>query len=152
MKKLFREFREFITRGNVLDMAVGVIIATAFGKITTSLINDILMPFIGWLIGDVDFTAMKVVLVKGTGEVLEDGTIAGEVAIRYGALISAIINFLLVALVVFLIVKAFNAAHHRMEALRKKQAEEAPAPAEPSKEEALLTQIRDLLQEQNARP
>ena len=107
MKKFIEEFKTFIAKGNVLDMAVGVIIATAFGKITTSLVNDVFMPFIGWIIGDVDLTEMNIVL---SPEVLNE---AGEVAtpavvMAIGTFISTIIDFILIAFVVFLIVKTFN--------------------------------------------
>lgn len=149
---IIKEFKEFISKGNVFDMAVGVIIAGAFGKITTSLIDDVLMPFIGWLIGDVDFTKLKLILVKGVETIAEDGTttVTGEVAIRYGTLISVIINFLLIALVVFLLVKGINTVKRKAEERKKKEEEEKPAaPAEPSKEEKLLTEIRDLLKQKN---
>ena len=146
MKKLFAEFKAFIMRGNVLDMAVGVIIATAFGKITSSLVNDLLMPFLGWLFGAQDLSALNVTLspaeVDAAGEVTKEAIVLG-----FGDLISAVINFILVALVVFSVVKAFNKAREAAENLKKKE-EEAPAeetPPEPSAEEKLLTEIRDLL-------
>ena len=145
MKKMFKEFKDFIMRGNVLDMAVGVIIAGAFGKITTSLVNDILMPFISWIFGTRDMTALNVIVRP---EVLDE---AGEVVqtaitIGFGTLVATIIDFLLIALVVFVIVKAMNTAKAKAEA-KKKAAEEAapPAPPAPSNEEVLLTEIRDLL-------
>ena len=146
MKKLFGEFKEFIQRGNVLDMAVGVIIATAFGAITSTLVNKVFMPFITWIFGAQDMSALNVTLspaeVDAAGEVTKEALVLG-----FGDLVSAIINFILVALVVFAIVKAFNKAREAAEKL-KKQEEEAPAeeaPAEPSAEEKLLTEIRDLL-------
>ena len=122
MKKIIHEFKEFIARGNVVDMAIGVIIAGAFGKITTSLVNDVFMPFISWIFGTRDMTALNLVVREAT---------------------DTIIDFLLIALVVFAIVKAMNTAKKKME----KPAEPAPAPAppEPSAEEKLLTEIRDLL-------
>ena len=148
MKKLFGEFKEFIQRGNVLDMAVGVIIATAFGAITTTLVNKVFMPFITWLFGAQDMSALNVTLspaeVDAAGEVTKEAIVLG-----FGDLVSAIINFILVALVVFAIVKAFNKAREAAEKLKKKE-EEAPEeekPAEPSNEEKLLTEIRDLLKE-----
>ena len=143
MKKLFAEFKEFITRGNVLDMAIGVIIATAFGKITTSLVNDVFMPFIGWLIGDFDLAKLNITLSPA---VMEGEEVVKEaVVIGIGTFITAIIDFILVALVVFAIVKAFNAAKKRLEK-KEEPAPEEPAPEpEPSKEELLLTEIRDLL-------
>ena len=149
MKKFFGEFKEFITKGNVLDMAVGVIVATAFGKITTSLVNDVFMPFIGYIFGGVDLSKLNITLAEA---VLDD---AGEVAtpavvMGIGTFISAIIDFILVALIVFIIVKAFNkarAAAESKKAAEEAAAEEAPAEPEPSKEEVLLAEIRDLLRE-----
>lgn len=142
MKKIAKEFRDFIMRGNVLDMAIGVIIATAFGKITTSLVNDVFMPFIGWIIGDVDLAQLNIIL---TPEVLNE---LGEVqtpavVMGIGTFISTIIDFILIALIVFAIVKTINK-------LNRKKEEPAPEPEpepepEPTKEELLLTEIRDLL-------
>ena len=148
MKKLIAEFKEFIQRGNVLDMAIGVIIATAFGKITTSLVNDVFMPFISWIVGSRDMTALNVVVrpavLDEAGEVVKEGITLG-----FGTFLGTIIDFILVALVVFAIVKAFNKAHEMSEARRKKEEEEAAAeePAAPTTEE-LLAEIRDLLKEQ----
>jgi len=140
-KGIFAEFKEFISKGNVLDMAVGVIVAGAFGKITTSLVNDILMPFISWLFGAQDMTALNLVLrepeLNEAGEVVTEGITLG-----FGTLIGTVIDFLLVALVVFLIVKAFNTAKKKLE---KKKAEEPAKPAEPSEEILLLREIRDNL-------
>jgi len=149
-KGFFGEFKEFISRGNVLDMAVGVIIATAFGKITTALVNNVLMPFIGYIFGGSDATAALNITLKAaevdtaTGEVIKEATVLG-----FGTFLSAIIDFIIVAFVVFCIVKAFNKAHEAAEK-RKKAAEEAApeAPPEPSAEEKLLTEIRDLLKKQ----
>ena len=137
MKKVFKEFREFISRGNVMDMAIGVIIATAFGKITTSLVNDLLMPFISWIVGTRDMTALNVVVREAT-----DTTEA--ITIGFGTFVSTVIDFLLIAAVVFAIVKAMNAAKDKLE---QQEAEAPAAPPEPSKEEVLLTEIRDLLAE-----
>ena len=136
MKKIIHEFKEFIARGNVLDMAIGVIIAGAFGKITTSLVNDVFMPFISWIFGTRDMTALNLVVREAT-ETQE------AIVIGFGSFVATIIDFLLIALVVFVIVKAMNSAKKKME----KPAEPAPAPAppEPSAEEKLLTEIRDLL-------
>ena len=143
MKKIINEFKAFIARGNVMDMAVGVIVATAFGKITTSLVNDVFMPFISWIFGTRDMSALNLVVRP---EVLDE---AGEVVqtaitIGFGTFVATIIDFLLVAMVVFMVVKAMNTAKAKME---KKQEEEAvpPAPPAPSAEEVLLTEIRDLL-------
>ena len=147
MKKFFAEFKEFISRGNVLDMAIGVIIATAFGKITTSLVNDVFMPFIGWIFGGVDLTERlnvtltPAVVDAATGEVVTEATVLG-----FGTFLGTILDFILVALIVFCIVKAFNKAHEMAE--KRKAAEEdaeEEAEPEPSAEEVLLTEIRDLL-------
>ena len=139
-----QEFKAFALKGNVMDMAVGVIIGGAFGKIVTSLVNDVIMPPIGLVVGGVDFTDLKVVLKP---EVLNE---AGEVAAaavtwNYGAFIQQVVDFAILAFCVFLMVKVMNS-------MMKKKQEEAPAPApapepEPSKEEVLLTEIRDLLKE-----
>ena len=129
--KLFDEFKAFVMRGNVVDLAVGVIIGGAFGKIVTSLVNDIFMPIIGMILGNVDLTSLEIKL----GEPVEG---AEQAAIRYGAFIQEIVNFLIIALCIFMIIKVINK-------LQKKK-EEAPAPApEPTKEEVLLTEIRDAL-------
>ena len=131
MKKLLEEFKAFVMRGNVLDLAVGVIIGGAFGKIVTSLVNDIFMPIIGMIVGNVDFSSLEIKL----GESVEG---AEQAAIRYGMFIQEIVNFLIIALCIFMVIKVVNK-------LQKKN-EEAPAPApEPTKEEVLLTEIRDAL-------
>ncbi len=132
------EFKTFIARGNVMDMAVGVIIGGAFGKISTSLVNDIIMPAVSMLTGGVDFSNWKIVLkaaVAGADGVIDPAT---EVAIRYGAFLATILDFLIIAFAVFCLIKAINAMH------RKKE-EAPPPPPEPSNEEKLLTEIRDLL-------
>ncbi|MBR6425317.1 MAG: large-conductance mechanosensitive channel protein MscL [Oscillospiraceae bacterium] len=147
-KGFFGEFKEFIMRGNVLDMAVGVIIATAFGKITTSLVNDVFMPFISWIFGARDMTALNVVVraaqTDEAGEVVKEAITLG-----FGTFVSTIIDFILVALVVFLVVKSINKARAIAEAKKAKEEveEEAPAEPEPSAEEKLLTEIRDLLKD-----
>ena len=142
-KSFMGEFKTFIARGNVMDMAVGVIIGGAFGKISTSLVNDVIMPLISVLTGGVDFSNWKIVLkaaVAGADGVIDPAT---EVAIKYGSFLATIIDFLLIALVVFLFVKAVNTARSKLE---KPAEEEAPAaPPEPSNEEKLLAEIRDLL-------
>ena len=144
MKKILKEFKDFIARGNVLDMAIGVIIAGAFGKITTSLVNDILMPFISWIFGTRDMTALNVVVREA---VMDGETVVQEaITIGFGTLVATVIDFLLVALVVFAIVKAMNAAKAKADAMKKKEEAAAPpAPPAPSAEEVLLTEIRDLL-------
>ena len=141
MKKLIAEFKEFIMRGNVVDMAVGVIIATSFGKITTSLINDVIMPFIGWVSGSRDMTALNI-LVRP--EILDEAGNVTQAAITigFGTFVATVVDFLLVALVVFCIVKASNKAKAIAEDLKKKE-EEEPAPEEPAgpTTEELLAEI-----------
>ena len=138
------EFKKFIARGNVMDMAVGVIIGGAFGKISTSLVNDIIMPAVSMLTGGVDFSNWKIVLkqaVAGADGVIDAST---EVAIRYGSFLATIIDFLIIAFAVFCLIKFLNSLHRK-----KEEAPAAPpAPPEPSAEEKLLTEIRDLLKEQ----
>lgn len=146
-----KEFKAFALKGNVMDMAVGVIIGGAFGKIVTSLVNDILMPPIGMLLGGVDFKDLKVNLaaIKDVAaSVVNEGVAPSEpVYWNYGAFIQQCFDFIILALCVFLLVKLMN----KLTSLRKKEEEkkaEAPAPAPaPSKEEVLLTEIRDLLKE-----
>lgn len=147
MKKLVKEFREFIARGNVIDMAIGVIIATAFGKITTSLVNDVFMPFIGWLFGTRDMTALNI-LVRP--EVLDEtgAVVQQAITIGFGNLVATVIDFILIAFVVFMVVKGINAAKAISEKKKEEEAVEAAPPA-PSAEEVLLTEIRDLLKEKN---
>ncbi len=132
MKKFTKEFREFISRGNVMDLAVGVIIGGAFSAIVTSLTGDIIMPIIGAIIGGLNFTALSFNI--------------GDAAIMYGNFIQAIFNFLIIALVIFCMIKAINGMREKMEKLAKKEEEEAApaAPAGPTTEE-LLSEIRDLL-------
>ena len=137
------EFRQFIARGNVLDMAVGVIIGGAFGKISTSLVNDVLMPAISMLTGGIDFTDWKLVLKEA---VVENGEeIAAAVSINYGAFLSTVLDFLIIAFAVFCLVKGVGRLQRRRE-----EAAPPPAPPEPSAEEKLLTEIRDLLRQQSA--
>ena len=143
MKKFLNEFKEFAMRGNVLDMAVGVVIGTAFGKITTSLVNDVFMPLIGLIIGGIDLGQLNIVLKPET--VNAAGETVAAVTLGIGTFLSTIIDFILVAFVIFLMVKAINQFHK----LGKKK-EEEPAPAEEPKptSEELLTEIRDLLKQQ----
>jgi len=130
-----KEFKKFISRGNVIDMAVGLIMATYFGAIVKSLVNDIIMPPVGLLLGGVDFSALKIVIKEAQGD-------AAEVAVNYGAFINTIITFLIVSFAIFMVVKMYNKIQDRLAANEK----EAPAtPPAPSKEEVLLTEIRDLL-------
>ena len=138
----FKEFKEFALKGNVMDMAVGVIIGGAFGKIVTSFVNDILMPPIGVMLGNTDFTSMKVVL-KPAVEATDTTPAIEAVTWNYGNFIQQCVDFAILALCIFMMIKMMNR-------LSKKN-EEAPAPApapEPTAEEKLLTEIRDLLKEQ----
>ena len=152
MKKFFEEFKAFAMRGNVVDLAVGMIIGSAFGKITTSLVNDVIMPAVSMLMGGVDFTQWKIVLKEAV--LNAEGAIdpATEVAIRYGNLIAVIVDFIILAFAIFCMVKAINTMREKAEALKKKEEEavveeEAPAEPEPTAEEKLLMEIRDLLKE-----
>lgn len=128
MKKFLREFKEFAMRGNVMDLAVGVIVGGAFSSITTSLINDILMPIIGIFVSEASFADLTVTV--------------GSAVVAYGNFIQAVINFLIMAFVVFCMVKGINRLS------RKKEEAPPPPPPAPSQEEKLLTEIRDLLREQ----
>ena len=140
MSKFITEFKEFAVKGNAVDMAVGVIIGGAFGKIVSSIVNDIIMPPIGWIIGGVNFTDLKFRLptVRVGEEEMKAATI------NYGNFLQTCIDFFIIAFCVFLLVKCINTL------ARKKKEEPAapPAPPAPSKEEVLLTEIRDLLKEQ----
>lgn len=133
---VLKEFKEFAVKGNVVDMAVGIIIGAAFGKIVTSFVNDVIMPPIGMLIGGVNFSNLAITLKEAAGE-------APAVVIGYGKFLQTALDFAIIAFAVFTMVKAINNL--------KKKEEEAPAPApappEPSSEEKLLTEIRDLLKE-----
>ena len=144
MKKFLSEFKEFALRGNVLDMAIGVVIGGAFGKITTSLVNDVIMPLVGMLIGGIDLGQLDIVLKPAVMN--GDEVVTAAVTLGIGTFLTTIIDFILVAFVIFLMVKAINQFHK----LTKKKEEEAPAPEEPEAptSEDLLTEIRDLLKEQ----
>ena len=140
MKKFIAEFKEFAMKGNVVDMAIGVVIGAAFGKITTSLVNDVIMPLISRITGGVDFSAWKWVLKAA--EVDETGAeTAAEIAVNYGSFIAVVLDFLIIALVLFMVVKAIN----KLRSIGKKE-EPAEEEAAPTAEE-LLTEIRDLLKE-----
>lgn len=128
---MLKEFKAFALKGNVVDLAVGVIIGGAFNKIVTSLVNDVVMPVIGVLIGGVNFTELKLVITPAVGD-------TAEVAILYGAFIQSVVDFLIIALSVFFVVKALTL-------YKKKQQEEPSAPPAPRQEVVLLTEIRDAL-------
>lgn len=140
---MLKEFKEFAMRGNVMDMAVGIIIGAAFGKIITSLVNDIIMPPVGLLMGNVDFGDLFVNLAMGEryASVIE-AEAAGAPIIKYGMFINTVIDFLIVAFAIFLLIRSLN----RMK--RKQEAAPPPAPPAPSAEEKLLAEIRDLLRAQ----
>jgi large conductance mechanosensitive channel len=141
MSNFIKEFKEFAVKGNAIDMAVGVIIGGAFGEIVNSIVNDIIMPPIGWLIGGVNFSDLKVELPK---VVLDSGIELAPATINYGSFVQTIINFIIIALCVFMMIKGLAKLKNAKKAEEEK--EEAPAaPAEPSNEEKLLTEIRDLL-------
>lgn len=139
---MIKEFKEFAMRGNVLDMAVGIIIGAAFGTIVNSLVNDVIMPPVGLALGGVDFTNLFVTLRDGTKAAgpyasLAAAKDAGAVTLNYGVFVNSIVSFLIVAFAIFMIVKSANS-------LKQKQAE-APATPAPTKDQVLLTEIRDLL-------
>lgn len=135
---MFKEFKEFATRGNVLDMAVGIIIGAAFTTIVSSLVDDILMPPLGLVLGELDFSNLFVTLGGGEFASLAAAREAGAPVIAYGLFVNAVIKFLLVAFALFILIKQFNRF--------KKQAEAAPTA--PPAEEVLLTEIRDILKQQ----
>jgi large conductance mechanosensitive channel len=132
--KLMQEFRQFAVKGNVVDMAVGIIIGAAFGKIISSLVNDVIMPPIGLAIGGVDFTDLKAVLKPAVVD--PAGNTIDAVTLNYGAFLQTTLDFLIVAFAVFMLIKAIN---------RLKRKEEVAPSVPPTKEETLLTEIRDLL-------
>ena len=132
---MLKEFKEFALKGNVVDLAVGVIIGGAFGKIVTSLVNDIIMPIIGILLNGVNFTDLKYVIKPASGDIPES-------AILYGSFIQNIVDFLIIAFCIFIMVKAMNS-------LKKKEEKEEEKPAEPTEDVVLLTEIRDLLKKKN---
>ena len=141
MSKILNEFKTFAVKGNMIDMAVGIIIGSAFGKIVSSLVNDVIMPPLGVLIGGVNFSDLQLVIKKAVGDI-------PAVTMNYGAFIQVLVDFLIIAWVIFMMVKGLNS-------LKKKEKEAPapppapPAPPAPTKEELLLTEIRDLLKVQN---
>ena len=138
--KILSEFREFISRGSVIDLAVGVIIGAAFGKLVSSLVDQVIMPPIGLAMGGVDFSQLKIVLKPAVGK-------AAEVAILYGAFVNTVIQFLIIGATVFLLVKMLNAVRRLTAAQDEHQAASAPSPTE-----TLLTEIRDLLRARPSSP
>ncbi len=128
---MLKEFKEFALKGNVMDLAIGVIIGGAFSKIVSSLVNDIIMPIIGILLGGINFTGLKYVIRPASEGI-------PEAAVRYGQFIQSVIDFTIIALTIFLIIKAINS-------FKKKEENKPVPPAQPSKEEILLSEIRDIL-------
>lgn len=132
---VLKELKEFMMRGNVVDMAVGVIVGGAFGKIVSSLVSDIIMPPIGVVLGGVNFSDLKVTLKEAAGD-------AAAVTINYGSFVQTVFDFVIIASAIFFAIKGINM-------LQKKKEEAPAAPPAPTKEETLLTEIRDLLKDQN---
>jgi len=130
---LMKEFKDFAMRGNVIDMAVGIIIGAAFGKIVASLVNDVLMPPLGLLVGNVNFTDLAITLKEAVGD-------SPAVLLKYGAFIQTIFDFIIIAFAIFMMIKWINK-------LKKKEKEAPAAPPAPSKQEVLLTEIRDILKQ-----
>lgn len=128
---MMSEFKEFAVKGNAMDMAVGIIIGAAFGKIVSSFVADVIMPPIGMLLGQVDFSDLAITLKQAVGD-------AEPVLLKYGVFIQTIVDFVIIAFAIFIVVKWMNS-------LKKKEEEKPAAPPEPPKEEVLLTEIRDLL-------
>jgi large conductance mechanosensitive channel len=135
---MLQEFKQFAMRGNVIDMAVGIIIGAAFGNIVTSFVNDVIMPPIGLLIGNADFSDLFVNLGAGSFDSLAAAEQAGAPIIKYGVFINSILDFLIVAFAIFLVIRMMNK-------LQRKEAEKPAPPPEPTPEQKLLTEIRDAL-------
>jgi large conductance mechanosensitive channel len=138
---MLKEFKEFAMRGNVVDMAVGLVIGAAFGKIVTSLVNDVIMPPIGRLMGNMDFSKLSVKIGEATKKVVEGGqekVVVEDILVKYGAFINTVIDFVIVAFCLFIVIKAMNA-------LKRKKEEAPAAPPEPPADVKLLTEIRDLM-------
>ncbi len=132
---MMSEFRDFAMRGNVVDMAVGIVIGGAFGKIVSSFVNDVLMPPLGIVIGGVDFSDLSMTLKQASEE-------AEAVTLNYGVFVQTVVDFVIIAFAIFMVIKAMNT-------LKKKEEEKPAEPPKPSAEESLLTEIRDLLRSQN---
>lgn len=140
MNRVMKEFRDFAIRGNVVDMAIGIILGGAFGKIVSSLVSDVIMPPIGMLMGNADFSDLFIVLGPGSFETLEEAKTAGAATLNYGLFINNVVSFAIVAFSAFLLVKATNLARKREE-----QAPKVPPPT--PRQEVLLQEIRDLLKD-----
>lgn len=140
---MLKDFRDFINRGNVIDLAVAVLVGAAFGSITQSLVNDVVMPPVGLLLGGVDFANLGVILTGGENYAsVAEAVAAGAPVLRYGAFLNTIINFLVISLVMFMVVRSYNQLRRRFS--RQEEATPGPPPA-PSREEVLLAEIRDIL-------
>jgi len=135
--KLLQEFKQFAMRGNVVDMAVGIIIGGAFGKIVSSIVTDVVMPPIGVILGGVDFSSLKIIIKKAVVDAAGKATVP-EVAIGYGNFINTVVNFFIIAASIFVVVKLMNS-------LKKKDEAKPAAPPAPTKDQELLSEIRDLL-------
>ncbi len=135
---ILKEFKEFAVRGNMIDLAVGIIIGAAFGKIVSSLVNDIIMPPIGLLLGGMNFTDIKITMREAITDPATGKMIKDAVALRIGSFIQTLVDFTIIAFSIFLMIKGINK-------LSKKKAEAPPAPPAPTKDQELLTEIRDLL-------
>jgi large conductance mechanosensitive channel len=140
---MLKEFKEFAMRGNVVDMAVGIVIGAAFGKIVTSFVNDVIMPPIGLLMGNVDFSNLFVNL-SGDHDTVAAAEAAGAPIVKYGIFINTVLDFVIVAFAIFLVIKAINR-------LKRQQEKQPPAPPAPSTQEKLLMEIRDELKAQHVR-
>ncbi|HZK26165.1 MAG TPA: large-conductance mechanosensitive channel protein MscL [Thermoclostridium sp.] len=139
---MLKEFKKFALKGNVIDMAVGVVIGGAFGKIVTSLVNDIIMPLLGIVLGQINLKHLKFIIKPAEGDI-------AELAVLFGQFLQNIIDFLIIALSIFMVVKMITSLKTRAEKMKKKEEEQKPQePLKPSNEEVLLTEIRDLLKEQ----
>ncbi|MFH1822605.1 MAG: large conductance mechanosensitive channel protein MscL [Patescibacteria group bacterium] len=134
---MLKEFKEFAMRGSVIDLAVGIVIGAAFGKITTSLVNDVIMPPIGLLLGKINFSGLFINLSGKEFNNLADAQAAGAPTINYGLFLNTVIDFIIIAFVIFLVIRYINKLH--------KKEEKAPTPSKPSKQEELLLEIRDIL-------
>ena len=143
MGKFLQDFKEFAMKGNIIDMAVGVIVGGAFGKIVSSLVNDIIMPLVSLITGGDGYKNLKYIITEARPATADGVAAVEEVAVNYGLFIQNIVDFLIIALSIFVALRVV------MKFMKEKEAEETPAPAEPTKEETLLTEIRDLLRKQS---